>query len=38
MFDLVIVGAGVVGMSATFYALQKGWNICVIEHQKIGDQ
>lgn len=36
VYDLVIVGAGCVGMAAAYYAVQKGWSVCLVESQGIG--
>lgn len=42
MYDLVIVGAGCVGMAAAYYGLKKEketdpqWSVCLIESQEIG--
>jgi glycine/D-amino acid oxidase-like deaminating enzyme len=35
VFDLVIVGAGCVGVAAAYYAVQKGWSVCLIESQGV---
>lgn len=35
VYDLVIVGAGVVGVAAAYYAVQKGWKVCLVESQGI---
>ena len=35
-FDLVIVGAGAVGMAAAYYAVKAGRKVCLIESASIG--
>lgn len=35
-FDLIIVGAGCVGVSAAYYAVKEGKSVCLIEKGKIG--
>lgn len=35
-FDLIIIGAGCVGMAAAYYALKSGKKVCVVESQTIG--
>ena len=35
-FDLVIVGAGCVGMAAAYYAVKEGKKVCLIEKGIIG--
>lgn len=36
-FDLVIIGAGCVGMAAAYYALKMNKTVCIIEKDIIGD-
>ncbi len=35
-FDLIIIGAGCVGMAAAYYAIKKGKKVCIVESQTIG--
>lgn len=35
-FDLIIVGAGCVGIAAAYYAITEGKKVCLLEKGKIG--
>lgn len=37
-FDLVVIGAGCVGMAAAYYALKMNRRVCVIERNEVGDE
>ncbi len=34
-FDLIIIGAGCVGMAAAYYAIKKEKKVCIVESQTI---
>lgn len=37
-FDLVIIGAGCMGMAAAYYALKMNKTVCIVEKNAIGDE